>query len=104
MHLLSHGLDNGPILFHVRPSFNGQDPFLFTMQAVEDVQREIVQRAAEGALSSIVPEGQDKFLELRYSRNRDFTDEIATEFLDREMSADGIRMTLESNFPSGLRL
>lgn len=103
VHLLSRGLDNGPILFHVRPRFRGQDPFLFTMQAVEDVQSLIAQRLVEGTLSTNVPAGQDKSLELRYSRNQDFTDEIAAEFLERKMSEDDIRRMMDSNLPADLR-
>lgn len=97
VHLLNHGLDSGPILFHVTPRFEGQDPFLFTMEAVEEVQKEIVTRVAEGVLKSMSPIEQDSSLELRYSRIRDFTDEIASEFLHRELSADDLRDALGSD-------
>ena len=104
VHMLSHGLDSGAILFHVRPSFDGQNQFLFTMQAVEDVQLEIARRVKEGTLSAVVPIEQDKSLQLRYSRNRDFTDEIASEFLERGISADEIRMNIDADCPPGLLL
>jgi len=103
VHLLSRGLDNGPILFHVRPNFYGQDPFLFTMQAVEEVQIEIGERMAQGVLGSLTPIDQDKALELRYSRNRDFTDEIASEFLQRAISSEDLRKSLESSSGPELR-
>lgn len=103
VHLLSRGLDNGPILFHVRPNFYGQDPFLFTMQAVEEVQIEIGERMAQGVLGSLTPIHQDKALELRYSRNRDFTDEIASEFLQRAISSEDLRKSLESSSGPELR-
>ena len=103
VHLLSRGLDNGPILFHVRPSFRGQDPFVFTMQAVEDVQIEIGRRMAQGDLTSLSPIDQDKSLELRYSRNRDFTDGVAAEFLERAISSEDLRVSLDSSSSPELR-
>lgn len=103
VHLLNHGLDSGPILFHVTPRFEGQDPFLFSMEAVEEVQNEIMTRVAEDGLKSMSPIEQDSSLELRYSRNRDFTDEIAAEFLQRKMSSDDLRDALDSGLSPVLR-
>lgn len=97
VHLLSQGLDNGPILFHVRPRFEDQTPFHFTMQAVDAVQTEIVERLAKGVLTSLNPTEQDRSLELRYSRNQDFTDEVAADFLKRNLSAEDIRLSLDSD-------
>lgn len=83
VHLLSEGLDSGPILFHTRPQYSGQDPFKFTMEAVRVVQEAIVQEIRAETLmtrSSVRQEGSQL---IRYSRNEEFTERIAQAFLDR---------------------
>lgn len=102
VHLLSQGLDSGPMLFHVRPRFEGQDLFRWTMQAVEDVQVEIVEKLSNFTLKGMSPVYQDRSLELRYSRNVDFTDEVARKFLDSSMSGNEVRSALLSIEPEGL--
>lgn len=104
VHLLSHGLDSGPVLFHVAPSFEGQDPFLFSMAAVSEVQNTLVSKLAQGILGSIIPVEQDSSLGIRYSRNRDFTDKVAAEFIRRQMSAIDLRDALNSGPSPVLRL
>lgn len=102
VHLLSQGLDSGPMLFHVRPRFEGQDIFRWTMQAVEDVQVEIMERISNDTIRGMSPVYQDRSLELRYCRNVAFTDEVARKFLARSISADEVRAALVLNQPEGL--
>lgn len=88
IHYLSAGLDSGPILAHVRPEFNGQGPFNFTMQSVESVQNRLVSDLMAGTLLAQPGVPQNKELELRYSRNADFDDRIASHFLENLPSPD----------------
>jgi folate-dependent phosphoribosylglycinamide formyltransferase PurN len=88
IHYLSAGLDSGPILAHVRPEFTGQGPFNFTMQSVESVQNRLVSDLMAGTLLAQSGVPQDKALELRYSRNADFDDRIASHFLENLPSPD----------------
>lgn len=83
IHMLSKGLDSGAMLYHALPVFKQEDPFSFTMKAVEAAQQSLVERIANGQIFDFAPQVQDKALELRYTRNSDFTDEVAAEYLAR---------------------
>jgi methionyl-tRNA formyltransferase len=90
IHMLSKGLDSGEMLYHCAPRIlPGDSPFDFTMRAVEIAHASVAHRIATGALFEIAPVAQDKTQELRYTRNADFTDAIAAEFLARNMSIQG---------------
>lgn len=83
IHLLSKGLDSGPILYHALPKFVDDNPFEFTMRAVEVAQTSLVKQISNTNIYRLKPQAQDKTLEIRYSRNADFNDEVAAEFLGR---------------------
>ena len=83
IHLLTPGLDSGPILFHALPRAEAIDPFLLGMRAVQAAQTALVERLADGELRRMTPVAQDRSRELRYSRNSDFTDDVAREYLER---------------------
>lgn len=82
VHLLTKGLDSGPILFHARPQRH-DDPFEFTMRAVEAAQDAVCERIVHKTLFDNEPFAQDRAKELKYTRASDFTDEIAAEYLAR---------------------
>ena len=85
IHLLSKGLDSGPILYHAIPKLNNCTPFEFTMKSVEAAQKSLVERISSRQIFDFIPHNQDKTQEIRYTRNSDFTDSIAEEFLSREL-------------------
>jgi hypothetical protein len=104
IHYLSKGLDSGPILYHALPAFADDDPFIFTMRAVEAAQRSLVERLIDGNLFGLEPIPQDRNAEIRYTRNADFTDEIAETYLRRDIDTQRIRELLSSaNKPDLLR-
>ena len=89
IHMLSKGLDSGDMLFHCLPRFiDGDSPFDFTMRSVLAAHHGLCQTIGNGSIFSMERVVQDKTAELRYTRNSDFTDEIANEFLTREYSID----------------
>jgi methionyl-tRNA formyltransferase len=90
IHMLSKGLDSGAILYHALPTFGGEDPFLFAMKAVEAAQRSLVEKMATGELLHLEPHAQDRSLELRYTRNADFNDRVAEEYLARNLRPSDI--------------
>ncbi|MFZ0734228.1 MAG: formyltransferase family protein [Candidatus Sulfotelmatobacter sp.] len=96
IHLLSTGLDSGPILFHALPRPEATEPFLLGMRAVKAAQQGLVQALAAATLQAMLPEPQDRTQQLRYTRNADFTDEVAAEYLERLPSPDAIRQRLEA--------
>lgn len=79
IHLLSAGLDSGPMLRHVRPRHDGEDSFGFTMKAVAAAHDAMAALLGSRELPTPVP--QDRSLEVRYSRGADFTEQIAAEHL-----------------------
>ena len=95
IHLLTAGLDSGPMLFHALPPAEATEPFLLGMIAVRAAQQGLVQSLADGSLQTMVPVPQDHTRQLRYARNADFTDEVAAEYLRRVPSAQMIQQSLE---------
>lgn len=94
IHLLSKGLDSGPMLFHAFPPTEAFDPFELGMRAVESAQGALVERLIRGDLAELEPVPQDRRLELRYTRNADFTDEAAAEYLGRLPAPEQVRAAL----------
>lgn len=82
IHMLSKGLDSGAMLFHALPSFEA-NPFDLGMRAVKSAHLGLVQNIASGAIDDFERIVQDKSQEIRYTRNRDFDDAVAQEYLDR---------------------
>ena len=89
IHMLSKGLDSGDMLFHCLPKFvDGDSPFDFTMRSVRAAHYGLCQSISDDSIISMERVVQDKTTELRYTRNSDFTDEVANEFLTRQYSID----------------
>jgi folate-dependent phosphoribosylglycinamide formyltransferase PurN len=84
IHYLSRGLDSGPIIFHSVPKFENEDPFLFTMKAVKNAQEDLVYFIKNRRHLDSDPVIQNRELQIRYTRNLDFTDEVARDFLSRK--------------------
>ncbi len=93
IHLLSKGLDSGPMLFHALPPVEAIDPFVHGMRAVHAAHAGLVEYL-RGAMTGIEPVAQDKTREQRYTRNADFTDAIASDYLNRLPSAEQMRAAL----------
>jgi len=101
IHMLSKGLDSGDILYHVAPTIaNCSNPFDFTMMSVKSAHESLVQRISNGEIYKYNPVKQDSSLEVRYTRNSDFTDEIAKDFLERGMSILDIENTINKKYGS----
>jgi methionyl-tRNA formyltransferase len=83
IHRLAKGLDTGSVIQHVHPEFTGQNLFHFSMQAVATGHDALAALILNNKLQSVIPEPQDQQLEIRYSKNADFTDEVAASFLKR---------------------
>lgn len=83
IHLLSKGLDSGAMLYHAVPKLDQQNPFEFTMGSVETAQNSLIERITDESLMKMPAVNQDKTLEIRYSRNAEFDDNIASDYLLR---------------------
>jgi hypothetical protein len=97
VHLLSAGVDMGNILFHVGARLDGcTDAFDFGMAAVRDVQQTLVGCIAADALNVDQAIPQDILKEIRYSRNAEFTDDVAASFLANLPSLEDIDSRLQA--------
>ena len=89
IHLLSKGLDSGEMLFHCIPKNKIEyNKFDFTMHAVQVAQQGLVNEVQKGTIFSQDIVKQDKTREIRYSKNKDFNDNVANEFLKRDIKLD----------------
>jgi len=83
IHRLAKSLDSGSVIQHIRPEFTGQNLFHFSMQAVATCHDALAALIANNQLQTMTPQPQDSSLEIRYSKNADFTDDVASSFLQR---------------------
>ena len=95
IHLLSKGLDSGPMLFHAFPEARAWDPFLLGMKSVEAAHKGVVEHLRRGDLLDLDPKVQDKSLQIRYSRGADFTDACVDGYLDSPPSKDTIKAAMD---------
>ena len=96
IHLLTSGLDSGPILFHAFPNQDPATPFVHGMKAVKAAHAGLIHYLKDGQIERLAPLNQDKSREVRYTRNKDFTDEIAAEYLTRLPSWSEMESRLKS--------
>ena len=96
IHLLSKGLDSGPILFHALPKAQPSGSFELGMNAVNAAHLGVVEHIKDGTLSDLEPVVQDKSLELKHSKGADFTDAVAREYLKDMAPANEIGKRLEN--------
>jgi len=81
IHMLSKGLDSGQMLYHALPKLDYLEAFDLGMSAVKSAHESLVERIKMDEIGKFVPVAQDKSLEIRYTRNKDFNDEIALSYL-----------------------
>ena len=88
--VLTKGLDSGAILFHALPRPGAVDPFELAMRAVNAGHRAVVEAIAGDTLFSHEAVAQDRSREIRYTRNADFSDQAAQDFLDRRLNEQDV--------------
>ena len=85
IHMLGKGLDNGDMLFHCLPKWaEGDTAFDFTMRSVTAAHKGLCDALKSGDILTLPRVQQDKQQEIRYTKNCDFNDDVAWEFLQRE--------------------
>jgi hypothetical protein len=84
IHLLSKGLDSGPILYHAMSNLK-TNPFKYTMSTVKSAFHSIAERIKDSSIFNIKPLVQDKGKEVRYSKKRDFNEEMVKEYFEKEI-------------------
>ena len=94
IHLLSKGLDSGDMLYHALPAAEKIDPFVLGMKAAQAAHNSLVSRIANGEIFEYHAIPQNKKYEIRYTRNKDFNDSGAEEYLERLLSSDEVETKL----------
>ena len=87
IHLLSDGLDNGPILYHAMSNLK-TNPYEYTMSTVKSAFYSITERIKDYSIFKIKPIIQDKNKEIRYSRIKEFNEEVVKEYLKKKINLD----------------
>ena len=82
IHLLSKGLDSGPILYHAISKVI-EDPFIFTMASIKSAFHSIAHRIKDETILKIKPITQDKSKQLRYSKKSEFNEEIIENYFKK---------------------
>ena len=87
IHLLSKGLDSGPILYHALSNLK-TNPFDYTMSTVKSAFHSIVERIQDGSILTIKPMIQDKKKELRYSKKSEFNEDVVEKYFKKKIYLD----------------
>ena len=84
IHLLSKGLDSGPMLYHAMSNIK-TNPFEYTMSTVKSAFHSIAEKIKDGSIFTIKPLAQDKVKEVRYSKKSEFSEEIIKEYFEKKI-------------------
>ena len=85
IHLLSKGLDSGPMLYHAMSNLK-TNPFEYTMSTVKSAFHSIAERIKDGSIFTIKPIVQDKIKEVRYSKKSEFSEEVVREYFEKKIN------------------
>ncbi len=85
IHMLSKGIDSGPILFHAMSNIK-KNPFEYTMSTVKSAFYSLVERIKNKSIYEISPIEQNKNKQIRYSKSSDFNKKIVKNYFDKEIN------------------
>ena len=85
IHLLSKGLDSGPMLYHAMSNLK-INPFEYTMSTVKSAFYSIAERIKDGSILTIKPIVQDKSKEVRYSKKSEFNEEVVKKYFKKQIN------------------
>jgi len=84
IHLLSKGLDSGPILYHAMSNLKA-NTFEYTMSTIKSAFHSIAERIKDGSIFTIKPLVQDKVKEVRYTKKSEFSEEVVKEYFVKKI-------------------
>jgi hypothetical protein len=85
IHMLSKGLDSGPVLYHAMSNIKS-NPFEYTMSTVKSAFHSITDRIKDKSIFEIKVKTQDKINEIRYSKKIEFTEQIVRNYFKKEIN------------------
>lgn len=95
VHMLSEKLDAGDMLYHALPKPQEIEAFDLGMKAVEVAHDSLVERIRTGEIKRFTPVRQDAGKEIRYTKNVEFNDEVAENYLKNLPSPKDLCKKLE---------
>ena len=84
IHMLSKGLDSGPMLYHAMSNIKS-NPFEYTMSTVKSAFHSIAERIKDKSIFEIKPTIQDKSKEIRYSKKVEFNKEVVKDYFKKNI-------------------
>lgn len=96
IHYISKGLDSGPVIFHSVIEGKVSNLFDYGMLAVEGAQNNLIKEIVSNNIFKLKTKKYDKHKEIRYSRKKDFSEEIITKFLKDPISLDIISKKIKN--------
>ena len=81
IHLLSRGLDSGPMLYHAMSELK-TNPYEYTMSTVKAAFHSIAERIKSKTIFEIEPVMQKKSKEVRYSKKIEFNEEVVKKYFN----------------------
>ena len=87
IHLLSKGLDSGPILYHAMSNLKS-NYFDYTMSTVKSAFHSIADKIKDNSIFGIEPKTQDESKEIRYSKKNEFNDKIVKKFFNKKIDLE----------------
>ena len=84
IHMLSKGLDSGPMLYHAMSNIK-TNPFEYTMSTVKAAFHSIAERIKDKSIFEIEPIVQDKSKEVRYSKKIEFNEKVVKNYFTKNI-------------------
>ena len=84
IHMLSKGLDSGPMLYHAMSNIK-TNPFEYTMSTVKAAFHSIAERIKDKSIFEIEPIAQDKSKEVRYSKKIEFNEKVVKNYFTKNI-------------------
>lgn len=91
IHLLSQGLDSGPIIYHAMSNIK-TNPFEYTMSTAKAAFHSIVERIDDKSIFEMKSIIQNKDNEIRYAKKIEFNEEIVKNFFTKEINLNSKKL------------
>ncbi len=85
IHMLSKGLDSGPMLYHAMSNIKS-NAFEYTMSTVKSAFHSIAERIKDKSIFEIKPLIQDREKEIRYSKKIEFNEKVVKNYFSKDIN------------------
>jgi methionyl-tRNA formyltransferase len=85
IHMLSKGLDSGPMLYHAMSNIK-TNPFEYTMSTVKAAFHSIAERIKDKSIFEMKPKIQNKNNKIRYTKKIEFNEEVVKNYFKKEIN------------------